>query len=420
MMSNKTKTLIVFPGDVSQTFFVNEIPYFLEKFNKVYVCAFHFHKKEIDVIEKYNLKIIDLSKYSFKFSTLKKLINWRKRDYVKSEISKFVNFSLKGLKRFAYITLYGIYNALSEEIVKDYFKDDEEIYLYAYRLSRPAFCVANLNHFYGNDIKISCSRAHRFDLYEEKNAIEYLPFREFIFKNFNKVYFISEHGKHYCETKYTNFIKQNQLEVSKLGTSNPNKIKKEFKEKNQIVIASCSNIIQVKRLDIIINCIETLQKKNLNVKWIHLGDGNLKNKMIELANSKLLSNSYSFLGFVENKDILSLYKEYDVDYFINMSDSEGVPVSIMEALSMGIPAIARDVGGNKEIINSYTGLLIEEIVEPSDAENKMYEFISKRINSFESYKQLSNQAISYWENNYSADSNYNCFFEHLLNYEESI
>ena len=31
--------------------------------------------------------------------------------------------------------------------------------------------------------------------------------------------------------------------------------------------------------------------------------------------------------------------------FINMSDSEGVPVSIMEALSIGIPVIARAVGG---------------------------------------------------------------------------
>lgn len=48
----------------------------------------------------------------------------------------------------------------------------------------------------------------------------------------------------------------------------------------------------------------------------------------------------------------------DFDLFVNMSLSEGIPVSIMEAISFGIPIIATNVGGNAEIVNDETGVLI--------------------------------------------------------------
>ena len=49
-----------------------------------------------------------------------------------------------------------------------------------------------------------------------------------------------------------------------------------------------------------------------------------------------------------------------IDLFINTSSSEGVPVSIMEALSVGIPIIATDVGGTKEIVTKTTARIASE------------------------------------------------------------
>ena len=46
--------------------------------------------------------------------------------------------------------------------------------------------------------------------------------------------------------------------------------------------------------------------------------------------------------------------------FINLSSSEGIPVSIMEAQSFGIPVIATNVGGSGEIVVSETGVLVDE------------------------------------------------------------
>jgi len=46
-----------------------------------------------------------------------------------------------------------------------------------------------------------------------------------------------------------------------------------------------------------------------------------------------------------HNDVLNYYASNPVDVFINTSSSEGLPVSIMEAMSFGIPVIATNVGG---------------------------------------------------------------------------
>ena len=55
--------------------------------------------------------------------------------------------------------------------------------------------------------------------------------------------------------------------------------------------------------------------------------------------------SVKIMGRMKNKDIYSLYEKEKPDLFINLSSSEGIPVSIMEAMSFGIPVISTDVGG---------------------------------------------------------------------------
>jgi glycosyltransferase involved in cell wall biosynthesis len=63
-------------------------------------------------------------------------------------------------------------------------------------------------------------------------------------------------------------------------------------------------------------------------------------------------------GFVDNKNLIKFYQSQPVDLFLNVSASEGLPVSIMEALSFGIPVIATDVGGTSELVNENNGQLI--------------------------------------------------------------
>lgn len=66
---------------------------------------------------------------------------------------------------------------------------------------------------------------------------------------------------------------------------------------------------------------------------------------------------YRFYGNISNKKILEYYNNNHIDCFLMPSEYEGLPVSIMEAESAGIPIIATDVGGIQEMIDG-NGILM--------------------------------------------------------------
>jgi len=75
---------------------------------------------------------------------------------------------------------------------------------------------------------------------------------------------------------------------------------------------------------------------------------------------------YKFLGRLDHVEVFSYFKNNPVDVLINTSSSEGLPVSIMEAMSFGIPIIATDVGGTSEPVTDKTGILIPGDCSPED------------------------------------------------------
>ncbi len=117
------------------------------------------------------------------------------------------------------------------------------------------------------------------------------------------------------------------------------------------------------------------------------------------------------LGFTANYDILNFYKSNPVDLFINVSESEGIPVTIMEAMSYGILCLATDVGGVKEIVFEGVGNLLDPRCDPG--------MISEAITS-----ELPNPAIDNKRNNaklhsekfYDSEKNYTDFVQTILNH----
>ena len=87
----------------------------------------------------------------------------------------------------------------------------------------------------------------------------------------------------------------------------------------------------------------------------------MMNQIKEMSRELPENIKIDFRGNVKNSDLLEVYKNNQFDLFLNVSLSEGIPVSIMEALSFGIPCIATDVGGTKEIvIDGYNGWLLKK------------------------------------------------------------
>jgi glycosyltransferase involved in cell wall biosynthesis len=107
---------------------------------------------------------------------------------------------------------------------------------------------------------------------------------------------------------------------------------------------------------------ETLIKALIPLKneYFHLhllGDGTETLADIQaLVAEHGLSEKVSFIGFTP--DVVNYLKQADI--CILMSHSEGLPLSILEAMSIGLPIIASNVGGiSKQVQQGYNGFLVE-------------------------------------------------------------
>ena len=137
-----------------------------------------------------------------------------------------------------------------------------------------------------------------------------------------------------------------------------------------------------------------------------------KKKLKELAHQKLSENiSYEFKGRVENKEVLNFYITNKPQLFINVSSSEGIPVSIMEAMSFGIPCVATNVGGNSEIVhNNINGVLLNSTPSINEIAKVI---MSIKAKSQTEYNVMSEKVFETWENEYNADKNYIEFIRNI-------
>jgi len=115
------------------------------------------------------------------------------------------------------------------------------------------------------------------------------------------------------------------------------------------------------------------------------------------------------LGQLPNEKILSFYSTKPIEVFINTSESEGIPVSIMEAISFGTPIIACDVGGISEIVNNKNGILLDPNPSPLEIANAIWK-VSKH-DEHQNYRQNSRLI---WENRFNAEENFKKFSDHLI------
>jgi glycosyltransferase involved in cell wall biosynthesis len=281
-------------------------------------------------------------------------------------------------------------------------KIDDNIVFYSYWYKTGAHAIALLK--YRDSIKIA--RAHGSDIYEEKSRQGYLPLLKFTAKNLDAIFFISENGRQYFSSKIK--TESQSFLISRLGIVKPEFEEVETYKSNKYVIVSCSNMIPLKRIDLIIYSLEQIVSDK-KISWFHFGSGILKDELEKLATERLgpLPNiEYSFMGQIPNDELLKFYSLNKIDLFINTSSTEGIPVSIMEAQSFGIPAIATDVGGVKEVIQEGTGSLLPVDFSPSSLAKLIQHYAEL---SEDKQKIISKNAFINWESNFKASDNYRDF-----------
>lgn len=261
----------------------------------------------------------------------------------------------------------------------------EDTAIYSYWMYEVAYIAAKLKERYPAAKFIT--RCHGYDLYEQRHRNGYIPFRKFIIEQADMVCPVSENGKAYLHDLYGEEIER-KISVDRLGTVRKAEIPVSQIKEDAIVLVSCSNLVNVKRVHLIISALMNCHK---NVHWYHFGDGGLRERLEEQAKSLPENVEYSFMGYQANEDVQRFYANHYIDAFINVSQSEGIPVSVMEAESYGIPIIATNVGGTSEIVHDReNGVLLDVNFTEIDLLGAMDDVV-------EQAKQYRSNALHTWE-----------------------
>lgn len=201
-------------------------------------------------------------------------------------------------------------------------------------------------------IRCAVSRAHRFDLFDFKSAaLGRVPFREFKAEGLDAIFAISEGGADYLRRKLGG--SGAKVRLSRLGVPLPPSHPQAPPDPPLVV--SCSTLIPRKQVSLIP---EVLCACDRQLRWVHFGDGPEREKVEAAAASLPDSIAWELRGWVDNAEIADFYARNPVSALLSLSRSEGVPVSMMEAQSFGIPIVALAVGGVPEIVQAETGVLL--------------------------------------------------------------
>lgn len=255
------------------------------------------------------------------------------------------------------------------------------------------------------------ARAHGGDLYEDTSYANFFPLRNYTLQHLDRIFLISEDGLAHISDRYPKYIKK--FELSRLGVAGPSPVSTTSKKPLSLSIVSCSYLRPGKRVEMICDILSTLanQHPEFNLYWNHFGGGDPFETEKVLTKSRLFPENiqYKMWGTVANQTIIEFYKNTHVDFFISTSISEGIPVSMMEALSFGIPIISTNVGGVKELVSHDNGILFDVNVTIDQAVRDINNLLDNP-----NISQIRASARDTWNRKYNAENNYSLFSSRLI------
>lgn len=396
-----------YPFNTGETFLETEIDYLCKGFDEVLIVSSSISDQQTRTVpencrvERIDLQVGALQKFLSLFQVFNPLF-WKELNVIRKIYQLPIR---KGILSTMLVSLWRgrkVAKRVSEIIQANHPSD--HLYFYSYWCDDAALGLATAQERYPR-IKTFC-RIHRWDVYFDQSAVGYLPFRHYITAQLKAIFSISKDGIDYAHKVWKTGQDQ-KFQLSRLGINNDFPLR--TMQRDYFLLVSCSNLIPVKRVHLIAEALQLIS--NHRIHWVHIGDGPERGR-IEEETAKLPTNvTVELKGRIPNPSIYAYYDEVRPDLFINVSASEGVPVSIMEAMSFGISVLATDVGGNREIVDEENGRLINDHID-NQLKNSIEEIV--RMDKLQR-EQLSISSFKKWETMYKAELNFNQFVDLIRN-----
>ena len=230
--------------------------------------------------------------------------------------------------------------------------------LYSFWMSYDGFAAALCKRRHPGVRAIA--RGHHFDINPEVNPMNPYLMKRFIGDTLDALYPISQDALAHilaCDPR----VPPEKLHTVMLGSPGAEAGKRfpaPLYQDGVLRIVSCSTVIERKQLPVIIDALA--QWQGGRVRWLHIGGGPDEPTVRAYAAQMLETRrdiEFEITGRVEREQVERYYAVQPFDVFVNTSKSEGVPVSIMEAMRAGILTIAPRINGIPELVDETVGRL---------------------------------------------------------------
>jgi glycosyltransferase involved in cell wall biosynthesis len=122
----------------------------------------------------------------------------------------------------------------------------------------------------------------------------------------------------------------------------------------EILLVFVGRVVPIKRLDLLLGALALARQAEPRLRLALVGDGAERPGLERQAAELGIAADVRFLGY--RRELRPLFAAADIA--VLSSDNEGTPVSLIEAAAAGLPAVATDVGGVREVVGEETGTLV--------------------------------------------------------------
>jgi glycosyltransferase involved in cell wall biosynthesis len=163
-----------------------------------------------------------------------------------------------------------------------------------------------------------------------------------------------------------------------------------------------------KGIEVLFDAIEILLKTRTNFRVDIYGEGEMKQYFMKKAISKNINRNINWLDSLNPSNVQNTIVNYNCLMSSSLYESFGV--TLIEALSVGVPIIASDCGGPKDIVNEINGILVpnnnpvEFAVAMNTMINTYYQYSKERIIE-DCFNRFSDKIIS---------EKYNLIYNHII------
>lgn len=309
-------------------------------------------------------------------------------------------FSINVIRGFVKRYFPNLYHSIYTSALKKYLKEKKiDHVLTEYGLTATNMCAA----LSGTNIKMT-AHFHGFDAHHTVTVNKYKDKYVEMMKYINNIIVVSEDMK---STLISYGIDAHRIHVNSCGVDTSKFIQMQPHLNDKVFIftgrftGKKSPINTIKAFNIVL-------QKHSDAKLKMIGSGELFDKCVQLINELGISNSIELLGVKTPEEIIEHSRTAKI--FVQHSmitpegDSEGTPVALLEAASMGLPVVSTKHAGIKQaVVHAKTGYLVDEgdyeqmakyMIELLESNDKVEEFgANARAHMIQNYtmtKQIEN------------------------------